>query len=171
MPLFFRIMPAATDARQNLIDSRAPSSLNLLSTRLARWPRPALVALTFALLALVGVVDYLTGYELSVLIFYLLPVSLAAWFIGRRFAALVSLLSVGIWIVGDIFAGATYTHKIVFAWNATITLGFLLVVAFLLDNLRASLLELESRVRHRTAALTGGDVRARPPGERGARNQ
>ena len=147
-------MPAAITARQNLLESQAPPSLHLLSASLARWPRPALVALTFALLALVGVVDYLTGYELSVLIFYLLPVSLAAWFIGRRFAGLVSLLSVGIWIVGDVIAGATYTNKMVFAWNATITLGFLLVVAFLLDNLRASLLELESRVRHRTAALT-----------------
>ena len=154
MPLFSHMPFAATDAKQNVPESPAPAALNLLSARLARWPRPALVTLTFVSLALVGVVDYLTGYELSVVIFYLLPVSLAAWFIDRRFAVLISLLSVGIWIAADIIAGATYTNKIVFAWNATITLGFLLVVAFLLDHLRASLLELESRVRHRTAALT-----------------
>ena len=154
MPLFSRTLLTAADARQNVVESQAQTFLGHFSARLARWPRPALVALTFTLLVLVGVVDYLTGYELSVLILYLLPVSVAAWFVDRRFAGLISLLSVGIWIVGDIVAGATYTNKVVFAWNATITLGFLLVVAFLLDSLRTSLLELESRVRHRTTALT-----------------
>ena len=123
-------------------------------TRLAQWSRPALVSLTFGSLILVGLVDYWVGYELSVLIFYLLPVSLAAWYVSRRFAVLISCLSVVVWIAGDVGAGATYANKIVFAWNATIVLGFLLVVAFLLDSLRASFLELESRVRQRTVALT-----------------
>ena len=102
----------------------------------------------------VGLIDYVTGYELSVLIFYLLPVSLAAWFVSRRFATTISFLSVGIWIVGDVEAGATYSNHIVLAWNATIILGFYLVVASLLDTLRTVLAELESRVRQRTAALT-----------------
>ncbi len=121
---------------------------------LTGWPRPALVALTVAMLAGVGLVDYVTGYELSVLIFYLLPVSLAAWFVSRRFAMVISLLSVGVWIVGDVGAGATYSSNAVLAWNATIILGFFLVVAILLDSLRTLLSELENRVRQRTAALT-----------------
>ena len=141
------------DTRQTDLEPPPRPFPDLLSARLSRWPRAALVALTFAALILVGLVDYFTGYELSVLIFYLLPVSLAAWFVTRRFAALISLLSVGIWIVGDVGAGAIYNDKIVFAWNATIILGFLLVVAFLLDSLRTSLLELETRVRQRTIAL------------------
>ena len=73
---------------------------------------------------------------------------------GRRFATTVSLLSVGVWIVGDVGAGATYSNKIVLAWNATIILGFFLVVAALLNSLRTVLSELESRVHQRTAALT-----------------
>ena len=106
------------------------------------------------MLAGVGLIDYLTGYELSVLILYLLPVSLAAWFVGRRFATLISFLSVGVWIVGDVEAGATYPNNIVLTWNATIIFGFYLVVASLLNSLRTVLAELESRVRQRTAALT-----------------
>ena len=122
--------------------------------RLARWPRRALVALAFAALIFVGLVDYWVGYELSVLIFYLLPVSLAAWYVGRGFAVLISFLSVIVWIAGDIGAGATYANKIVFAWNACIVLAFLLVVAILLGSLRTAFLELERRVRQRTLALT-----------------
>ena len=103
----------------------------------------------------VGMVDYFTGYELSVLIFYLLPVSLAVWFVNRRFAMAISFISVGIWIAADVGAGATYPNKIILAWNASIILGFFLVVAFLLDGLRTSILVLESRVQERTAALIG----------------
>ncbi len=106
------------------------------------------------MLALVGLVDYSTGYELSVLIFYLLPVSLATWFVSRRFAIVTSLLSVGVWIAGDIGAGATYSSKGILVWNAMIILCFFLVVANLLESLRTVLVELESRVRQRTAALT-----------------
>ena len=49
---------------------------------------------------LVGVIDYLTGYEISLLIFYLLPVALAVWFVSSRFAVLISISSICIWLVG-----------------------------------------------------------------------
>ena len=42
--------------------------------------RLTLILSTFGLLLLVGLGDYLTGYEVSFLIFYLLPVALAAWY-------------------------------------------------------------------------------------------
>jgi signal transduction histidine kinase len=89
-----------------------------------------------------------------VLIFYLLPVSIAAWFVGHRFAVFVSILSVAIWLAADIGAGATYHNKIILVWNATIVLGFFLVVTWLLATLRRSVLDLEARVRQRTLALT-----------------
>ena len=137
--------------RANPLSSAA---LQRLGQRLARCSRPTLLALTWGLLLLVGGVDYLTGYEISVTIFYLLPVSLAAWFVSRRSAVLVSSLSVGIWLAGDIWAGAVFRNKALLAWNATIVLGFFLVVAWLLASLRRSVLVLEDRVRERTIALT-----------------
>ena len=130
------------------------SALQSLGERLARCSQPTLIALTWGLLLLVGGVDYLTGYEISVTIFYLLPVSLAAWFVSRRFAVLVSSLSVGIWLAGDIGAGAIFRNKALAAWNAAIVLGFFLVVTWLLASLRRSVLDLEERVHQRTIALT-----------------
>jgi signal transduction histidine kinase len=121
---------------------------------LRRWSRPQLIAATFALLALVGLADYQTGFEVSLLIFYLLPVSLAAWFLGWRYAIFTSLLSVAIWLAADIGAGAVYSNRLVPVWNALIALGFFFVVAALLSKVRALLLELEARVQQRTAALT-----------------
>jgi signal transduction histidine kinase len=109
--------------------------------------------MSFVLLVIVGVADYLTGFERSLLVFYLLPVSLAAWFVGWRFAVIICIMSVAVWIGGDIAAGATYSSSFVPFWNATMAVAFFLVVIWLLQKLRSLLDELENRIRQRTAAL------------------
>ena len=149
-----QISLAPASAGSDKAKSLPGSVFQRLGDLLARRSQSTLIALTCGLLLLVGVVDYLTGYEISVLIFYLLPVSLAAWFVSRRFAVLVSSLSVGIWLAGDIGAGAIYHNKALLAWNTTIVLGFFLVVTWLLASLRRSVLDLEARVHQRTIALT-----------------
>ena len=113
-----------------------------------------LILATFGLLLIVGVADYVTGYQVSLLIFYLLPVALAAWCVGRGFAVLISLLSAAVVIYSDVAAGAVYANLMIPAWNVGIALGFFLVVTWLLSSLRAVLQELEIRVRQRTVALT-----------------
>ncbi len=154
MPSPVQNSPSRFDAHSSVRGTKSASEASVVGQWLAAWPRPALMILTLTSLVGVGLVDYLTGYEFSVLIFYLLPISLAAWFVSRRFATVVSFLSIGIWITGDVGAGATYASKMVLVWNAAIILGFFLVVATLLNSLRALLSELENRVGQRTVALT-----------------
>ncbi len=50
---------------------------------LERWPREVSLTLGFALVALIGTLDYLTGYELFVFPFYLFPIFVLAWCAGR----------------------------------------------------------------------------------------
>ncbi len=116
--------------------------------------------MSFVLLVIVGVADYLTGFERSLLVFYLLPVSLAGWFVSWRFAIIICLLGVAMWIGGDIAAGAVYSSSFVPFWNATMAVAFFLVVIWLLQKLRSLLEELEDRIRQRTAALRQ-EVKAR----------
>jgi signal transduction histidine kinase len=122
--------------------------------------RPWLIMMSFVLLVVVGIADYLTGFERSLLVFYLLPVALAAWFVSWRFAVIICLLSVAVWITGDIAAGAIYSSAFVPFWNATTAVAFFLVVIWLLEKLRSLLEELENRIRQRTAALRH-EVKAR----------
>jgi len=125
-----------------------------LITRMVNWPRPVLIVLTFAIVALVGFADYLTGYEVSFSVFYLLAISLAVWFVGKNFGVAVALLSAIIWLVVDLTPGIHYTNAWVPIWNAMIILSFYLVVVWLLAKLRSLHAELEERVKQRTAALT-----------------
>ncbi|HEV8480636.1 MAG TPA: sensor histidine kinase [Candidatus Eisenbacteria bacterium] len=112
------------------------------------------VLLALAVLVMVGVADYLTGHEILFSIFYLVPVAVAAWYVGSAFASILAVASVGVWLIGDRAAGAAYSHPFVLVWNFAITLAFYFVVVMLMRRLRAMQHDLESRVRARTAALT-----------------
>jgi signal transduction histidine kinase len=111
------------------------------------------VAASLVIVAIVGTVDYLTGYDIFFSTFYLLAVALAAWKVGPWFAVFVSALSVASWIGGDLAAGAKYPSLFVPFWNACITFAFYIVVVWLLTRLRSMQNELEERVRRRTASL------------------
>jgi signal transduction histidine kinase len=113
-----------------------------------------LIVAGLAVLAFIGVVDYLTGFELLFSVFYLLEVALAAWFVGKGFGLLMSVLSVIVWIGGDLAAGAHYSNLVVPIWNAVILMVFYFIVVWLLARLRSLHKELEARVVERTRALT-----------------
>jgi signal transduction histidine kinase len=106
------------------------------------------------IVAIIGAVDYLTGHEISFSVFYLLGVALAVWFVGRWFGILVSIASVGVWMVGDFASGARFSNSLIPIWNGLILLVFYLVVVWLLARLRSLHHNLEKQVRERTTALT-----------------
>jgi signal transduction histidine kinase len=121
--------------------------------RFERYSKPLLMTLTLVLLAIIGWVDWVTGYELSIFVFYLIPVALAVWFVGDKFGTITSVLCVIVWVLADWKAGEKHGPFIV-VWNALIAAVSLFVVRGLLARLRKSKRELEERVRQRTVALT-----------------
>jgi signal transduction histidine kinase len=112
------------------------------------------MALTFGLVAVIGTADYFTGFELSLLVFYFVPVCVAVAAVGWRFGTVIAVLSVATWLVGDFAAGARFANPFVPGWNALIALGTYLVVIWLLASVIALHREMEERVRERTADLT-----------------
>ena len=109
----------------------------------------AAVALAIA----VGVVDYLTGRELVVSAFYLLPTLLAAWVAGRWSGLVVGTLCTSVWFLSDLLSGPAYQHPLIPVWNAMMLLVFFVVVVWLLTEFRHSHYQLEKTVERRTAAL------------------
>ena len=121
---------------------------------LERRPRPLLMLIGLAILALVGVADYLSGFELSFSVFYLLGIAFATWFVGRSFGFVVSVLSVIVSQSGDFAAGYRPSSLFVPVWNVLILAGFNFIVVWLLANLRVSHKQLEQKVQQRTLSLT-----------------
>ncbi|HEX8100417.1 MAG TPA: GGDEF domain-containing protein [Actinomycetota bacterium] len=114
---------------------------------------PVVVVLAVAITVLVGVVDVLTGSELSFGIFYLSAIGLAAWFATPALGFAVSVLCALTWFAADRLSGATYSNASIPYWNGFVRLGFFLVVAALLSSLRKHLLTEEMLAR--TDPLTG----------------
>ncbi len=117
------------------------------------WSRAAKIWAAMVGMLLLGVVDYLTGTEVSFAFFYLIPVSFVAWFVGRRPGILFSLAGAGVWLAANRLAGETFSHPLISYWNTSTRLGFFVVVGLLLAGLR-DVLDRERAVS-RTDFLTG----------------
>jgi len=122
--------------------------------RAERLSRASVVAATFAIVLVVGVVDYVTRWEFSFSVFYLLGVAVATWYVSKTFGVITSIVSVIVSLGGDLASSPQYDFPLQPYWNAGIVLASYLVVVWLLARLRALHRELEHRVRERTAALT-----------------
>lgn len=123
-----------------------------LDRQLGRRSSQSIFGLAFALTAILGGIDFATGAEVSFSIFYLLPVSLAAWY-ARPAVIPTCLLCAGTWLGMDLAAGGVYSQPWIPAWNTLVRLGFFAIVALLLGNLRAAL-EAQTELAERDG-LTG----------------
>lgn len=121
---------------------------NLRNSRL-RLSRKAVVVTSLFLVAIVGYVDYVTGYERPLLLFYLLPIWLATWFISLRVGLGLAVISVAVSVLSDVAAGIPALRF----WNAGMAFVSYALFAGVLAKLRTLVGELDRRVQERTAAL------------------
>ncbi len=124
-----------------------------LSARALLCSPPQAIILSLLIVVAVGLVDFLSGYEISFSIFYLLAISCALWNVGTAFAVFIAMLSLASWLVGDWAAGAKYPNTFVPVWNAFIIFCSYLLVIWLLTRLKSFNQSLEAGIRERTAAL------------------
>ena len=111
---------------------------------LSRQSKPFLLTWSFTVVLFVGAVDYLTGEELSFSIFYLLPISLAVWFVNRNAGIFMCIVSSGTEFIANFFAGRNYSHPLISFWNSLMLLCFFLISVFILSNLK---IEYERRMK------------------------
>jgi signal transduction histidine kinase len=128
-----------------------------MMTRLKRfdtWPKQLVALICICFVTLIGLVDFITGYETFFFTFYLLSIFLSTWRMGGLFGVLISALSVTAWVSANIAGGARYSSYFIPVWNAAIMFAVYLIVVWLLASLKKIHAELEERVRLRTEALT-----------------
>ena len=99
----------------------------------------------FCLIAMliIGDLDYLTGYQISLLVVYIIPVGFAAIYVGPRFAILLAILSIAISICSDLRAGLPYPETPVMVLNGTIALTVFVISIGFLQALKRTLLRSE----------------------------
>lgn len=108
---------------------------------------------SFALVAIIGLIDDLTGYELAFSIFYAIPIGVSSWYVGNRSGVAVCIVSAITWLAVDFTSGHPYSHPAIPFWNMGVRLAFFIVIAHLLARLRSAL-ELQSSLAQQDG-LTG----------------
>lgn len=137
--------------RRSMVANGLPFARLSFFARRSRLVRSLVIAALFALLASV---DLATSPDLSFLIFYLLPVLLASWFLGKRAGVLMSMASVATWVLDDFLSGRIYPKPIVEIWNHTAEFAFFIFLAWLVGTLKIAFeREVRSRTEHLEADL------------------
>lgn len=108
--------------------------------------RAAVVTMVLLFVVCIGFVDYITGFEASVSILYLLAIGTAAWFVGRVFAIFVAILSVGVSLYADVAGGAHFSSLFVPAWNTINHISLYLVMVWVIAALHSLQRAVETRL-------------------------
>ncbi len=141
--------------------------MSRLLAGLARLPKRWAIFLALGLVALVGWLDYATGYDIGLVAFYLVPILWVSWAAGRvaglLLAAACTIAFVGANLMSahaDLSSGVTFWNAlmltlvfVVTVYSATATLSAFRSLAEAQALLKDANEGLEATVQQRTAAL------------------
>lgn len=82
--------------------------------------------------------DYITG-DYSLIIFYLIPVSLTAWFVGKPAGVVFCFLSLLVRIIADYGSSPATRYSNLHYWNVFIEFLFLIIMSLLFSILKKNL--------------------------------
>ncbi|WP_334187312.1 ATP-binding protein [Noviherbaspirillum sp.] len=113
----------------------------------------ALVA--FALVILIAVLDYRTGYEIRLAILYMLPIALATWSGGMLSGLSVSVAAVACWGV-SFSPNHIYSREMFYYWEGFLLAATFVIFVMLLHRLRGALAQADARFLHVLNGLSAG---------------
>lgn len=106
------------------------------------------------MVAVISVVAYFMGHEITTLTFFLIPIALATWYgnyrMGIYFAWLAGIIGL---LIDTAFAAYIYNHPFIPYWNNSVRLGLFLITTYFLTLLKNQL-NREMNLS-RTDSLTG----------------
>src|SRR5262245_13833015 len=131
--------------RRSVFDIAVANLRNFYRLKISRT---SLAIVCLILCGIIGYVDYVTGYEHSMLLFYFLPISLAAWSANFAFGIMIVIVCVTTWVLADLASGIPALGF----WNIGMAFASYGLFAGLVSKLGTLVRELDRRVDERTAA-------------------
>lgn len=101
--------------------------------------KPLMAAAAFAGIAVICAIDFLTGAEYRVFPLYFVPLSGAAWYLGRSGALAGAALCAFSWVGSNYLAGLRFSTPAVWVVNFLMQAASFVVVGMLIATLRSAL--------------------------------
>jgi len=102
---------------------------------LAGLPKTVIVLFVLSLTFIIGWLDFASGWELSLFIFYALPIVVAVWMLGPRAGLLTAAVCSLVWIFAN-GASHPYETKLGYAWAALSRLFYFAVAVYAITAVR-----------------------------------
>lgn len=106
--------------------------------RFQALPPTRAVLVVVILFLLVAAIDKATGSELSISLFYLLPVALVSFRWRGAAGQVAAVIAALAWLAIDLGSGTTYSNPLIPFWNATARFGFFSLFSYVLDRLQGA---------------------------------
>ena len=103
--------------------------------------------------AILGITDYISGFEMSFSIFYLLPISFTILLSDFKLGIIISLLSAFSWYLADISSGHIYNSLFTPIWNSVMRFGYFMIHTYFFSQF-IKLYE-KTKINSLTDSLTG----------------
>jgi len=88
------------------------------------------------LFGFIGAASYLSGYEIMVSLFFLIPIAVSTWFGNYRNGLIFSLISTCAWYLVDSGNDQTYTNHLAPYWNSVIRMSMFLITVHMIILLK-----------------------------------
>jgi hypothetical protein len=88
------------------------------------------VTVTYAGVIILGIIDWLTGWELNFFVFYFVPICIGAWFLGLWAAVTLAVFSALTWFGADALSGHVHSTHVYAVWNTIIRLISFLAIGW-----------------------------------------
>jgi hypothetical protein len=111
--------------------------LNKKINMLTRWQ---LFVICVAIVALVGYIDYATGYEISMSFLYVGPIALITWYAGKNSGLALSIIAGAVLIFIARAAHQEFAHPAILYWNTLLQIAYYVFIVILISKVHASLM-------------------------------
>lgn len=98
--------------------------------------RQSLLIVAAALIVAVSLLDYASGYYLSLGIFYILPLGILSWYHSQRVGLGAAMLCALLWYLVNATVAPPEISEAIPVWNSLVRLGYFTIIAALFASLR-----------------------------------
>ena len=94
-----------------------------------------ILAASLIIVGLIGIADYYVSPEISLQIFYIIPIAVSTWFLGKKFTLIPLGLAVAFWFMSDYVDPRAASSEMVAYWNIASRAAFFVAFIYLISSL------------------------------------